>query len=682
MFVYPTFLWALFTVSIPIIIHLFNFRRYTKVYFTNVRYLKELQHESKSKSRLKELLILLFRCLAITALVLAFAQPVLVENKSITAGPSVKAISIYIDNSYSMDNLQKQGPLLEIAKQQAKDLIKNMGNADKIQILTNDFEGRHQRFYNKEEALDPLSEIKSSPSVRKLSEVYKRQLEMLRSSGSKNISNYLFTDAQRSTFDLNEVKQDSTARTFIVLNAANKINNVYVDTCFFETPVQQKGFIQKLHARIRNNGDDPVNAGSAKLTLNKLQLGISSFSVEPHAFKEIVFTFECKQEGFNYGSIKIDDYPVTFDDELFFAFNSKLKIRLTLISGKDIKGENPFLNLLKADSLFELHSSNEQSVDYSSFEKSDALVLYGLSGLTSGMQSELFKFRRTKGCLFIIPAEKADLSSYNTLMSAFALPSIIGKDTQQVKTDLIEQKSDFFSGVFEKLDERVNLPLIQEHYKLNLTNRSSFEVLMKLQNGDPLLGRIEDQGNITYLSTDPMTDQSSNFVRHALFVPTMYRIGFSSLHAASLFYEVNANEVLDLRYESSVNKEAPHILGLTDKTDIIPEVRNTNSGLHLFTRGQINQAGFYSVNANRESLFPLAFNYSRKESDLTCYNKEELNTILTERGLNSFRIIESDQKDPFTVMNAGLNGTPLWKLFVILALSFLLIEIVLLRFIK
>ena len=58
MVVYPVFLWALFAVTIPIIIHLFNFKKYKKVYFTNVRFLKELQHQSKAKSRLKEILVL------------------------------------------------------------------------------------------------------------------------------------------------------------------------------------------------------------------------------------------------------------------------------------------------------------------------------------------------------------------------------------------------------------------------------------------------------------------------------------------------------------------------------------------------------------------------------------------------------------------------------------------------
>ena len=84
MFVYPLFLWALAVVSIPIIIHLFNFRKYKKVYFSNVKFLRELKQESKSKSRLKEILILSARCLALISIVFAFAQPVL-KNKRVIA---------------------------------------------------------------------------------------------------------------------------------------------------------------------------------------------------------------------------------------------------------------------------------------------------------------------------------------------------------------------------------------------------------------------------------------------------------------------------------------------------------------------------------------------------------------------------------------------------------------------
>src|ERR1700745_1818876 len=102
-FLYPQFLWALSLLSLPVIIHLFNFRRYKKVYFTNVKFLREIQEETKSSSRLKELLILAMRCLAIACLVLAFAQPFIPGGLN-TAKRGNTAVSIYIDNSFSMEN--------------------------------------------------------------------------------------------------------------------------------------------------------------------------------------------------------------------------------------------------------------------------------------------------------------------------------------------------------------------------------------------------------------------------------------------------------------------------------------------------------------------------------------------------------------------------------------------------
>ena len=57
-FVYPLFLWALVALAIPIAIHLFNFRRVKRVYFTNVVLLKDVKTETNSFSRIKQFLIL------------------------------------------------------------------------------------------------------------------------------------------------------------------------------------------------------------------------------------------------------------------------------------------------------------------------------------------------------------------------------------------------------------------------------------------------------------------------------------------------------------------------------------------------------------------------------------------------------------------------------------------------
>lgn len=74
-FIYPSFLWALLLIAIPIIIHLLNLRKHRTVYFSNVSLLKKVRRETKRKSKLKQYLILGSRILVILTLVLAFAKP-------------------------------------------------------------------------------------------------------------------------------------------------------------------------------------------------------------------------------------------------------------------------------------------------------------------------------------------------------------------------------------------------------------------------------------------------------------------------------------------------------------------------------------------------------------------------------------------------------------------------------
>jgi hypothetical protein len=681
MFIYPAFLWALLAVSIPIIIHLFNFRRYKKIYFTNVRFLKELQHESKSKSRLKELLILAARCLAVACLVLAFSQPILREKENgFVAGAN--AVSIYIDNSFSMDNVQKQGPLIDIAKLGAREVVKAHGGADKFQLMTNDFEGKHQRFYTKEDMLNKIDEVKVSSAVRLFSDVVKRQQEFLQSSSLAKKKIYAFSDAQKSTFVFSESKSDTSVKTVIVPITANQVSNIYIDSCWFESPLQQKGFIQKLHATIVNGGSTVVDAGTAKLFLNNQQLAIASYSVEPQSKTEVLFTFECKKSGHNFGSIKIEDYPVTFDDELFFAFNSKIDIPVCLLNGRELKGPNPFEALFKGDSLFKLFSFSETAIDYSKFKSVDVIVLNQLSEISSGLHSELTKFLRQGGSVLIVPYQKANLNAYNAFFTDVQLPVFTALDTFMVKTEKIETAGKFYSGVFEKMEDRLNLPIVNKHFKLLKTSRSDFENILVLQNGDVLLGKSKQQNGLLYLFTSPFDQTSSNFSKHALFVPTVYRICFSSLKAPLLYYEVNANNVLGIRNEASTAEQPPHIREIGNKADIIPEMRAIDNTLLLYTRSQINAPGFYEVLREKELLLPLAFNFSRRESDLTCYQIEEIKSLVAKRGLGNYSVLESASGDLGKQLFEETQGQKLWKLFIILALSFIVIEILLLRFLK
>ncbi len=680
-FVYPLFLWALTAVAVPVIIHLFNFRKYKKVYFTNVRFLKELKQESKSKSRLRELLILITRCLTLICLVLAFAQPVIPGKNAVSKDLTGKVHSLYIDNSFSMDNVGRQGPALALARTRARQVVSALGNNHRFQVLTNDFEGRHQRLNAPENAALLIDEIKISPAQQQLGDVLKRQTGFLAGTQAAARDLFVFSDLQKSTFNLEALKSDTSLHITIVPQVSKKINNVYLDSCWFESPLQQKGSIQKLHARVRNKSDDVIEAGSAKLMINQQQVAIASYSLQAGASRDVVFTFECRQDGFNYGSVKIEDFPVTFDDELFFAFNARVNIPVCLINGKQADGA--IFSSLFADSLFTFVSFSEQTIDYAAFKTSDVILLNQVSELSSGLLAEIQKFSKRGGAVVIIPPPDIPAEKYNPGLANLGLPVFGAADTSLTRTDKIEAGSGFYAGVFEKQDKNVNLPLVNKHFRLQRSARDNFETVLRLENGHDLFGFSRLNNATVYLFAGALDGKSGNFSKHAIFVPTFYKIAFGSQSQVPPSYEVSDNVVIALKNDNAGAEEPPHIVSLADaKTDVIPEMRVVENRLMLYTRNQIQIPGFYEIRRNKISLMPLAFNYARAESDLACYTEEELRKYISDNGLKHVSVISGEENSITADVLQLSEGKKLWKLFIILTLIFITIEVALLRLLR
>ena len=185
-----------------------------------------------------------------------------------------------------------------------------------------------------------------------------------------------------------------------------------------------------------------------------------------------------------------------------------------------------------------------------------------------------------------------------------------------------------------------------------------------------------------YLFSAPSDETSSNFVKHALFVPTLIKIAILSLKPDPLYYKTATNEAIVLTNTSNFSDKPLHIINTAKTTDVIPEHRLINNATHLFTQNQITQAGWYYVMNNDSVLKGLAFNYDRRESDLNFYNKEELQKQVDDTGLRNIRIIESGEKKLSATLQEVNDGKKLWKLFLILALGFLAAEILIIRLFK
>ena len=250
---FPGFLWALALLVVPLVIHLFYFRRYKPVQFTNVRFLKELVEETASRNKLKNWLILLARILAVAALIFGFAQPFnKSENK---AQGEAHAVSIFVDNSWSMKGRNADGELFQSAKKLAHDILEAYPETDKFQLITHDMDGKQMRLLNREEAFTLLEQIKPTPSVQSLSRILDRQIQTVKSNPKLKPEIYLISDFQKNITQFTNTEIDSSLQIRLVPVQSLKENNLSIDTAYFIHPLILPKKSNRLVYQVSNFGN-------------------------------------------------------------------------------------------------------------------------------------------------------------------------------------------------------------------------------------------------------------------------------------------------------------------------------------------------------------------------------------------------------------------------------------------
>lgn len=679
-FVNPLFLYGLAAIAIPIIIHLFNFRKFRKVYFTNVKFLEELQQKTQKQSQIRHLLTLLMRILAIVALVLAFAQPYIPASDTGVKQQSRNAVSIYIDNSFSMGLNSSQGALLDEALEKAREVAMAYSTTDVFQILTNDFEGIHQRYVSREEFLELLNEVEISPASRNLSEVIKRQSDLFYEQKYESRVACLISDFQKNITDPALIRPDTTLSAFLIpVQAADK-SNLYIDTAWFDAPAYRVGQLAKLNVRVRNGADQDFEKIPVKLTINGQQRAIASFDLPAGRDTELTLPFTIQDAGIQYGMLEITDFPITYDDALYFTFEVRDVIPLLAINSGD---ESPYLNsLFQNDSSFVFQNIAENRLDYSTFNQFNLIILNGLNVISSGLAIELRRFAEGGGNIAVFPGDEIDPESYRQFFQSLNTSFLAEKITGETKVSGINTLSEVYDDVFESVQENIDLPVVSSHYLIRRQPGSLMESQLDLQNGNIFMGSEPAGNGMLYLFAVPLNPEWSNFVRHAIFVPTLYKIGLLSQGAAKLYFLAGENERITLKSGLPEGDQVFRIKSVNKDFEVIPEIRSIFSQTEIFTQNQIKEAGHYNVVHNDQVLAGVAFNYNRKESDLSAYSRADLVNLLADNGLTNFQVIKPSDRSLTEVIGELSSGLRLSKLFIILALLFLLGEVLLLRFFK
>jgi hypothetical protein len=674
-FLYPSFLWALTALGIPIIIHLFNFRRYKKIFFTNVRFLQELKEETQSKQKLKHLLILLARCLAITALVFAFAQPYFKKQQNAqVAGDNI--VSVYIDNSFSMGAKGVEGELLEQAKNKSRDIAKYFRNSDLFQLLTNDFEGRHQRLVSKEEFLKLVDEVKLTPQCHTISEVLNRQKECVsHARGNKQI--YWLSDFQVSSADFKAIVNDSTINIQAFNLLPNEQQNIYIDSCWFETPYVALNESNKLMVRIANAGSNDAGNGSLNLKLNGIQKAIASYNVNRNASSIVELNVTLNTTGWNSGELAITDNPITFDDNLFFTFYVDARIPVLSINANK---ENEYIRkLYESNPYFSIKQVSVKNINYDELKNFRLVILNEVEDISSGLQQQLKKYVSTGGSLLLLPsgAAKTINPGYNKFLAAMQVNIFDGIDATKEKISEINTQNAIFNDVFEKKQNNLDLPEVLKYYMINKAVVPNQEILMKLNNGNSFFTKYNVGGGYVYLSAAPFNTNWSSLPRHALFVPLMYKMALLGNKQLPLYNIIGRDKIVALRQQIKAGEDVM-VLKTADE-EIVPEIVN-NMGKNVLYIPYLNFSGIYDLKpkgTEDTASQRIAFNYSRSESVLKYYTGSELESELASHNIHYLNAASNDAEK--AIAETQFRNS-LWKWFVMAALLFLAAEVLLIRF--
>jgi hypothetical protein len=676
-FVSPGFLFALLAVSIPILIHLFHFRRFRRVFFPNVSFLQQLSDESKKQSRLKHLLVLLARILAITALVLAFSRPYIPVSDAII-GPDGNIVAVYVDNSFSMDAVGTAGRLIDQARTRALEIASVYQPGDRFLLLTNDFEGRHQRFVSREEFMAMTGEIGLSSRIRTLSEVMERKTALFSEEAPGTGSAYFISDFQKSTMSLDGARPDSSLATFLVPVQAQRYDNVFLDSCWFESPVRLAGQTVMMHARIRNDGSQALSGQPVRLFIDGVQRTLASYDIAAGGETDVELGWTIGPPGFYQGWVEIIDYPVSFDDRLYFSYEVRAE---TPVLSIEQSGESPYLRaLFGRDTTFFYRSVPSFSVDFSAFRNFNLIVLNGLQQVSPAMAMGLGEYVNEGGSLLVFPGRDIDLDSYRQLFEPMELDIYSRLDTLPSRVSSINELHQLYRDVFEHLPENLNLPEVTSHYVIAGTVFSRGETLMQMQNGNPFfVHQPVGQGNV-FLSAVPLSEDFSNFPRHTIFVPTLYNIALQSKALQPLYHTIGQNTPIRVREPLMRPDQVFRLRG--EAMELIPEQRRTGNQFRLLVHDQLIEAGNYRLYAEDKPVKAVSFNYDRRESALEAYDRNELSAVLLDAGFPWIRIIDTTAMDFERAFQEYRSGRQLWRLFLFLALAFLLAEVLLLRFWK
>lgn len=632
-FAKPELLFLLLAVLIPIIIHLFHFRKFQIEPFTNVDFLKKINVKTRKSSKLRKWLVLILRTLAVGSIIIAFSQPF---KSDLVDRNLDNEIIFYIDNSFSMQAKGANGPLL---KHTIQELITSDIPSDLITVITNNNTFKN---FTKKQLKNSLIGINYSNLQLSPKEIILKANNLFSKKNNKK-DLIIISDFQKKNKDFT-IPKNLNFNLFLVDKKPENYENKYISNVMFESNNNN----YKISIQCKTNSD---TTNSISLSLfNKNELIGKSLLKKNNDFRT---NFSLSKNESILGRFEINDNGVNYDDNFYFNIGREEYISVLTIGNK----KSDYLSKIFTKDEFLYRYSSVKNIEFEKFQNYDLIIINEVNNLSNTLINELKSFMNNGGRVLFIPSIDGELDNINNLLRIKNL-KFNNLSLNKKRITEINFKHPIFKEAFKREVSNFAYPEIKKHF----TTNGIFTSMLSLEDGEVFLLQKDN----LFVFNSAINNENSNFIDSPIIVPTLYGLGKSSFKAKELYYYIGEKNKFDINLKLQKNE----IIKLKkNNKSYIPLQKNQNGKLEIKFDNLELEAGHYHLVNKFDTIKHLSLNFDRNES------------VLDYHDVNKFgkNISISSLKDSIEIIKSKVNINGLWKWFVIFALILLVLETLVLK---
>lgn len=665
-------------IALPILIHLFTRSRAKPILFSSLRFLKQLENQQIRRVRIRQILLLILRTLAVLLLVLAFARPTCRRHSGADTRARTSAV-ILVDNSVSMAIEEKGETLLDAAQKAAGLVLDQMQPGDELFLcpLTDTSRQEFRRAVHEPAALrHELTNMGLAYSATRLSAGLQFARNLLQRSANLNREIYLLSDMQANGFTADSLAPSPVLiRQFAIPIQAAHPANLAITGVKLRSAILEVGKSVEVEVALANTGRDPGRNKLVQLFLHGQRAAQRTITLEPGATTLESFRFILDRSGWLDGQVLLEDDALLQDNQRYFSFYVPERLTIGILAQPSRGGDLLQLALRSsADSsaLIRLVPVVPERAGALELDSLQIAVLYDVSRLPEPVLGRLAAWHSRGGGLLVVLGRRTDIAWYNQrLAPALQLAPVLGELGQGGGFSLgrIDVSHPLFAGIFEGAARSFTRP--QFTHALRLAPPADENVLMAFSSGDPYLLESRGERGSGLLFSAGFEPEESDMAYRTLFAPLLHRsMSYLASGVLNQGSEMVVGDLVRWRVPPPLLQSHFELAGPGDRLDRVrPLVTASGSWIEY---AETREPGIYRLQADGKTEAIWAVNIPDAELDLKTAERSRITA--------SHRLVWID--DPGAIARAVREarvGREYWRPFLLAALILLLAEMLLYR---